>query len=327
MPSSVVRGIRTLDELGQFKSSELQNYLFFYSFFIFRDVLPAKIYNHFMLLSASMFKVYSRHSTLGDVDDAREEVDKFLEGIDHCKYTSKYKLYNVHMLPHVVEDRVRFGALSGINAYSYENDLQIDKKDSSSSNARVETFATRALLRSILNFKTFKDRQCEIFKPTNLVRTEIHPKLVRFLQERFNVNKNYFIFYSKAKNRGNYFSSIIYSDSHRDCFVRVGQDFHLILLIFHFRNQNFVLLKKIKVSEESECQFQNFKFRMNQIKVVDDSFSKDKTILQEDFQPDEHCVMDFSMLRSHCMYYEQSERVDELTNRTVIKKYLSDMEH
>lgn len=326
VPSSVVRSIRSFDDLNNFKSTELQFYLFYYSYFIFKDVLDDLIFNHFMLLSSSMFKVYSRNSTPSDIDNSQREVDAFLDGLDLCKYADKgYKIYNMHMLPHVVQDRVNFLPLADLNAYSYENDLQLDKKDSKSLNVRVVSFAQKSLLRVILNIKTYKDNQTEKFKNKNIIKSRIDEKLLDFLKRKFETEKNDFIFFNKAKNREYNFTSLIYFEDKKDGFVKVDKKFYGIIVIFKFKEKSFCLLKKVCILGERKLSFENFEFTLNQIKLVHQSFSIEN--LLENFKDDDFFIFEFKKLKSHCMYVEQKEKVHNLRNQLALVKYLVDMEH
>ena len=98
VPSSTIRKIRGFEELSDFKSSEYQYFLFFYSYFIFKDILPEDIFNHFMLLSSFTFKLYSRHSNSDDVNDAVKAIDFFLEELGDPKYKPHFRVYNRHMI-------------------------------------------------------------------------------------------------------------------------------------------------------------------------------------------------------------------------------------
>ena len=55
-----------------------------------------------MLFAFSMFKLYSRNSKPRDIGDAELESDEFIEGLDYCKYQKPYRVYNTHMIPHLV---------------------------------------------------------------------------------------------------------------------------------------------------------------------------------------------------------------------------------
>lgn len=54
-PSNITRLARGFQERPHWKASEWRNLLLFYGPFIFKDVMKKRYYDHFMLLSESMY--------------------------------------------------------------------------------------------------------------------------------------------------------------------------------------------------------------------------------------------------------------------------------
>lgn len=329
IPSSVIRKIRTLDELADFKSSELQFFLFFYSPFVFKDILPEKIFNHLMLLSAAAFKLYSRHSSSNDVEDAIKHIDDFLgDSFEYCKYKKHFKVYNSHIVVHMPDDRKKYGPIANINAYGYENLLQLIKKDSQSPNIRVESFAQKALLRVLLNINSIDEPVEGILKAKNIISvSQVAQNFKNFILNKLEiVSLSSLVFFKEAKNSYR-FTSVLYSPNQNDSFVRIKEDYFVILIFFKHKNESFSLVKKIKILENKKYTFRTIDFRLNQIKVLDDSFKIDKTSLENDFDCNDMFIFKLDELRSHCMYVELEERINSLQNTKRLNKYLVNLEH
>ena len=119
-----------------------------------------------MLLSSSAFKLYSRHCEAGDIDNAIKEIDMFLEGMNDSElnYCDEMTVYNTHIYVHMPSDCIKHGPSANFIADGYEDQLRQYKKGSISHNIRVESFAQRAILKSILGLNEVVKKSGEKFK-------------------------------------------------------------------------------------------------------------------------------------------------------------------
>lgn len=152
-PSTFMRKLRSIQEFRNYKSVELQNHLFYLCFFLFSGVIPDEYLSHLLLLSSAVFKLWSKHSTDQQIEQAKIEIDLYLVGLVSLKYDDWFIKYNCHILVHLYEDRKNHGPLYFINQYSLEGLLQVYKGFLISKNKRVETLAKKISLQSSLNLK------------------------------------------------------------------------------------------------------------------------------------------------------------------------------
>lgn len=178
-----------------------------------------------MLLSSSLFKLYSRRCDSIDVDNATKEIDCFLEGLDRLNYKKEMKTYNSHILVHMPYDRIKRAPLANHNAYSYENQLRLYKKGFLSNNPRVETLALKTFLKIKLDLDELNEVPGENFRSVHLVKnTSVDLNYKEFLNRKLNLVTNSGIgFYIEAKNRDYRFRSIVhFKHQHSDCFIRIN---------------------------------------------------------------------------------------------------------
>lgn len=121
LPSEIHRVMRGLDCLAHWKGVEWHNLLNYVGIVVFKDLLPEKIYTHFLLLFIAVTicscDVYSKHR-----QTAQLMFEKYIEEYKDI-YGSEYITSNIHNLQHVVNDVNRFGCLQSISSYPFENCL------------------------------------------------------------------------------------------------------------------------------------------------------------------------------------------------------------
>lgn len=126
LPSEIHRGVRSLDLIAHWKGLEYRNFLNYIGVVLLKDFLPKKFYEPYLLLFSAV--------TICSVDAYKCYLD-----VAHCMFLNFIKRYrtlyglefitsNVHNLEHVVEEVRRFGNLSTLSAYSFENCLYTIKK-------------------------------------------------------------------------------------------------------------------------------------------------------------------------------------------------------
>lgn len=126
MPSEIHRDILTLKEIANWKGLEFRNFLNYYGVAVLVNFLPNKHYEHFLQLFCAV-TICSSEKYLCHLNVAKILFKQFI--IDYkTLYGSEFITSNVHNLEHVVDDVARFGVLSSISAYPFENCLYTIKK-------------------------------------------------------------------------------------------------------------------------------------------------------------------------------------------------------
>lgn len=331
-PSSILRLIRSLKFWPRYSSTEFRYFLFYYSFFTLKDILQPTHFSHFMLFSSAIFKLYSRKCSDLDIESAVNEIDQFLDGLtdDHLKEEDQLVTYNPHILVHSPDDRKRHGPLADISADGYENELRLYKRGINSHNIRVETIAQKVSLQLKLNLYELVENKGVKFFPSNRVsKNLIHHNCINFINSKLNLAEDSGLsFFREAKNNSYRFKSIFFfSNEHNDSFIRIENNFYVILVLCRLGSESYALCKKIKVLDDVELRFKNFHFKMKQVKVVDNRFSIDELRSPPILDIDNYELFDLKLLKCHCMYVEQKERISEFRGGLVLKKYIVDLEH
>lgn len=126
MPADIHRSVRSVDCFKFWKGTELRAFLLYIGVVVLKHVLNQTEYCHFIKL----FCAVTLCSTDKYLNRNKEKISKLVrecfdeyieEFID--LYGIEYVSSNVHNLTHVMDDVVRFGNLSKISAYPFENCL------------------------------------------------------------------------------------------------------------------------------------------------------------------------------------------------------------
>lgn len=143
MPSDIHRKLRNLNYIKYWKATEYRTVLLYIGMVLFKDFLQPEIYEHFLYLvcasricSSEEYKnVYSLAKTL------------FIEYVENFSliYGNDCIVSNIHNLIHVFDDVKRYGKLSTIGAYEFENCLGHLKARIQSCNLPLEQAARRVI--------------------------------------------------------------------------------------------------------------------------------------------------------------------------------------
>lgn len=126
MPSDIHRSVRNINCLKFFKGTEFRTFLQYIGVVLFKKFLREEEYKHFLKLycavticSTDIFlnKNKNKISSL-----ARELFNEYIEEYIEL-YGIEFISSNVHNLEHVVDDVLRFGNLTKISSYVFENCL------------------------------------------------------------------------------------------------------------------------------------------------------------------------------------------------------------
>jgi hypothetical protein len=124
IPSEFNRKTRTLLELEFWKATEFRTFLLYTGPFVLKGSLSLDKYHHFLCLSLAIRILLSDNRNYYDY--AGSLLKLFVSQIP-ILYTEDFLVYNVHSLLHIVDDALKFGSLNSINAFSFENYMQVIK--------------------------------------------------------------------------------------------------------------------------------------------------------------------------------------------------------
>ncbi|XP_052891465.1 uncharacterized protein LOC128299515 [Anopheles moucheti] len=121
-PCEVHRKLRHIKHLGYWKGSEYAFFFHYCSFIVLQEHISTPEYRHFMLLFCAM-TLLSANAHRAKWPLAGQMLEQFVKDYETV-YGVGYMTSNVHNLLHVHDEVVRFGSLSAISTYRFENELQ-----------------------------------------------------------------------------------------------------------------------------------------------------------------------------------------------------------
>lgn len=121
LAKEIHRQMRGLDCLAFWKGTEWRSFLNYVGIVVLKDILSDKLYNHFLLLFIAVRICSSEHFKKW-LPLAQMLFEKFIEEFKDI-YGEEFVTSNIHNLEHVVNDVERFGSLSTISGYPFENYL------------------------------------------------------------------------------------------------------------------------------------------------------------------------------------------------------------
>lgn len=125
-PKEIHRRMRSLEHVSLWKGLEYRNFLNYVGLVLLKDYLPEKYYQHFLFLFCAV-RICSVEMYKSFLPVARELFNDFVKDYKDF-YGIEYITSNVHNLCHVVDEVERFGPLSTLSAYPFENYLHSLKK-------------------------------------------------------------------------------------------------------------------------------------------------------------------------------------------------------
>ena len=141
---------RTLLEVDRWKAVEFRLFLLYTGPIALRDILPSKLYHHFMLLHVSISILINPELHRQHCDYAEQLLKEFVANM--CKFYGFGSLvYNVHNLLHIVDDVRSLGALDAFSAFPFENLLGRMKRMLRSGNKPLAQLCHRIAERSSLS--------------------------------------------------------------------------------------------------------------------------------------------------------------------------------
>ncbi|XP_043468219.1 uncharacterized protein LOC122502304 isoform X1 [Leptopilina heterotoma] len=129
IPQEFSRKPRSLKELRFWKATEYRQFVLYTGSFIFKGILPQKLYTHFNTLHVAMRILCSKKLVKRPnyLDYANELLSYFVKCLTFL-FGSYSVSYNMHGLLHLVDDARKRGCLDNFSAFDFENYLQQLKK-------------------------------------------------------------------------------------------------------------------------------------------------------------------------------------------------------
>lgn len=118
--SYISRAPRKLDDRSLFKANELRSLLLYYLPICLKGFLPDDIFNHFLLLSESIYYLLSTDIELTELIKIEHQLIKFVVDFQQI-YGQNNVTMNVHLLLHLVESVRQCGPLWATSLFGFES--------------------------------------------------------------------------------------------------------------------------------------------------------------------------------------------------------------
>lgn len=152
IPNDFVRKPRGLNELKNWKATELRQFLLYSGPVVLKNIIEKNLYEHFLTLHAAV-------TILINPDECRRKNKYAKDLLQHFVHSSKilygeqFISHNVHGLLHISDDVALHGALDNFSAFRYENYMQCIKNMLRKSEKPLEQIARRYHERVLNNAK------------------------------------------------------------------------------------------------------------------------------------------------------------------------------
>ena len=114
---------RGLQEISRWKATELRQFLLYTGPIVLRNILPTKLYQHFLVFHLAMRILISDDLNATFNDDANRLLRSFVLSARKV-YGTAFMSFNVHCLLHLSEDAKNIGSLDNFSAFPFENELK-----------------------------------------------------------------------------------------------------------------------------------------------------------------------------------------------------------
>lgn len=123
IPKEFARKPRHLsNEIERFKATEFRQIVLYTGSIVFKNILPKKIYKHFLCLTTAIRILCNNEIYIQYADYAESLLKYFVK--EYAKiYGEKFISYNVHNLIHLANDSRCLGTLDSFSAFQFENYL------------------------------------------------------------------------------------------------------------------------------------------------------------------------------------------------------------
>ena len=119
--SDIKRFPRSIKLAGQWKASELKNFLLYCSIYVLRDILTANILRHWCLLVNSTFLLLGESINAQNISESERMLDTFIADVFKI-CSAEHASYKVHQLSHLATCVRRCGPLWLTSCFTFESD-------------------------------------------------------------------------------------------------------------------------------------------------------------------------------------------------------------
>lgn len=142
IPSDFARKPRALKHIDKWKGTELRQFLLYTSPIVLIGVLGVNVLKHFRLFHCAIYIFSSRELCKTLCGYASQLIKIFVDEIPKL-YGEKFVVMNVHSLLHLYLDVLKYGALDGFSAFSFENELHFIKRELRTPNKPLQQICKR----------------------------------------------------------------------------------------------------------------------------------------------------------------------------------------
>lgn len=145
LPTDVHRQLRSLKFVKYFKGTEFRTIMLYVGIVLFKDKLPQNVYEHFLKLCLAVRLCSCRLYVKQDlIQLARTLFAEYCADFQNI-YGNYSVVSNIHNIIHIVDDVERFGSLSDISTYPFENYLREIKFRTQPSKLPLEQITRRII--------------------------------------------------------------------------------------------------------------------------------------------------------------------------------------
>lgn len=164
IPCEFARRPRSLTMYKYWKATEFRLFLLYLGPVVLRDVLPAKFYEHFLILHCAIYILASELSQTSEWRNyANDLLHAFVEAIGNL-YAKELITYNFHNLLHLAADVTNFGCLDNYSAFPFESNMSKIKRLVRSPNNPLQQLSKRLLEFNNFEVKHYKPEHKTIYK-------------------------------------------------------------------------------------------------------------------------------------------------------------------
>ncbi|KAL2082539.1 hypothetical protein ACEWY4_022357 [Coilia grayii] len=181
LPKNFNRKGRALTEVDRWKATEFRTFLLYTGPIVLKSNLPNSMYDHFLLLHVGITILCSPHLSSHYCDYAEKVLKVFVQNFSAIY--GDFIVYNVHSLLHLADDVRKFGPLTQISAFPFENFLHSLKKQIRKPNQTLQQVVkriseqkptnsvshSRPLHNSLSNHSCCTKLSLSIYEPNNIV--------------------------------------------------------------------------------------------------------------------------------------------------------------
>lgn len=128
IPADFQRSTRSVFEVAKWKATEFRFFLLYCGPIVLKNILPKKLYNHFLLFHIACRILCSNNLALKFNTQAKKYLQHFVQ-LARYYYGKQCQIMNMHYLTHLADDVQNMKcSLSEFTAFPFENMLRKMKK-------------------------------------------------------------------------------------------------------------------------------------------------------------------------------------------------------